>query len=84
MIDYLKICVRGKKIMKIKQASICDFEKIISFYNVMCAVLGEKDFLPDGNKGGFPSQDMVRDAIYSGSQFIGVENDKLLSDFLYM
>ena len=54
MIDYLKICVRGKKIMKIKQASMCDFEKIISFYNVMCAVLGEKDFLPDGNKGGFP------------------------------
>ena len=82
MIDYLKICVRGKKIMKIKQASMCDFEKIISFYNVMCAVLGEKDFLPDGNKGGFSSQDMVRDAIYSGSQFIGVENDKIVAAYI--
>ena len=82
MIDYLKICVRDKKIMKIKQASMCDFEKIISFYNVMCAVLGEKDFLPDGNKGGFPSQDMVRDAIYSGSQFIGVENDKIVAAYI--
>ena len=68
--------------MKIKQASMCDFEKIISFYNVMCAVLGEKDFLPDGNKGGFPSQDMVRDAIYSGSQFIGVENDKIVAAYI--
>lgn len=68
--------------MKIKQASMCDFEKIISFYNVMCAVLGEKDFLPDGNKGGFPSQNMVRDAIYSGSQFIGVENDKIVAAYI--
>ena len=50
--------------MKIKQATMCDFEKIMSFYNVMCEVLGEKDFLPDGDKGGFPSQDMVKDAIY--------------------
>lgn len=82
VIDYLKIRIRGKKIMKIKQASMCDFEKIISFYNVMCAVLGEKDFLPDGNKGGFPSQDMVRDAIYSGSQFIGVENDKIVAAYI--
>lgn len=82
MIDYLKIRVRGKKVMKIKQASMCDFEKIILFYNVMCAVLGEKDFLPDGNKGGFPSQDMVRDAIYSGSQFIGVENDKIVAAYI--
>ena len=30
--------------MKIKQATMCDFEKIMSFYNVMCEVLGEKDF----------------------------------------
>ena len=34
-----------------------------------------KNRIPDGNKGGFPSQDMVRDAIYSGSQFIGTENE---------
>lgn len=34
-----------------------------------------KNRIPDGNKSGFPSQDMVRDAIYSGSQFIGVENE---------
>ena len=65
--------------MKIKQATMCDFEKIMSFYNVMCKVLGEKDFLPDGDKGGFPSQDMVKDAIHSGFQFVGVESDKSAS-----
>ena len=68
--------------MKIKQAAMCDFEKIMSFYNVMCAVLGEKDFLPDGDKGGFPSQDMVKDAICSGSQFIGVENDTVVAAYI--
>ena len=49
--------------MRIKQAAMCDFEEIISFYNVMCEVLGEKDFLPDGNKGGFASQGMILHAI---------------------
>ena len=48
-----------KEKMEIKQATMYDFEEIMSFYNVMCEVLGEKDFLPDGDKGGFPSQDMV-------------------------
>ena len=47
--------------MKIKQATMCDFEKIMSFYNVMCKVLGEKDFLPDGDKGGFTVERCVRD-----------------------
>lgn len=68
--------------MEIKQAAMCDFEPIMSFYNVMCNVLGDKDFLPDGNKGGFPSQDMVRDAINSGFQFIGVENDIIIAAYI--
>ena len=68
--------------MKIKQATMCDFEKIMSFYNVMCEVLGEKDFLPDGDKGGFPSQDMVKDAIHSGFQFVGVESDKVVAAYI--
>lgn len=68
--------------MRIKQATMCDFEEIISFYNVMCEVLGEKDFLPDGNKGGFPSQDMIRNAICSGTQFVGIENDKIVAAYI--
>ena len=36
--------------MKIKQAAMDDFAEIMSFYNVMCDVLGKKDFLPDGEK----------------------------------
>lgn len=38
--------------MKIRQAEMDDLEEIMSFYDVMCQVLGEKDFLPDGDKGG--------------------------------
>ena len=68
--------------MKIKQATMCDFEKIMSFYNVMCEVLGEKDFLPDGDKGVFPLQDMVKDAIHSGFQFVGVESDKVVAAYI--
>ena len=41
--------------MKIRQAEMDDLEEIMSFYDVMCQVLGEKDFLPDVDKGGFPS-----------------------------
>ncbi len=68
--------------MKIKQAEMCDFEKIMSFYDVMCKFLGEKDFLPDGDKGGFPSRDMVKEAIYSGSQFVGVEDGKIIAAYI--
>ena len=68
--------------MKIRQAEMDDLEEIMSFYDVMCQVLGEKDFLPDGDKGGFPSQDMVREAICSGTQFVGVEHDKIVAAYL--
>ena len=68
--------------MEIKQAEMCDFEPIMAFYKVMCNVLGDKDFLPNGNKGGFPSQDMVKDAINSGFQFIGVENNKIIAAYI--
>ena len=68
--------------MKIKQAAMDDFAEIMSFYNVMCDVLGKKDFLPDGDKGGFPSQDMVKEAIFSGTQFVGVENDKIIAAYI--
>lgn len=78
----LKSGYEVSKTMKIKQATMCDFEKIMSFYNVMCEVLGEKDFLPDGDKGGFPSQDMVKDAIHSGFQFVGVESDKVVAAYI--
>lgn len=68
--------------MNIEQARTDDLEELMSFYSIMCEVLGEKDFLPEGNKGGFPSVEMVRNAINSGSQFIGVEDDKIIAAYI--
>ncbi len=46
--------------MKIVQATNDNLTELMSFYSVMCDVLGEKSFLPNGDKGGFPSQAMER------------------------
>lgn len=68
--------------MKIEQASMEDLAEIMSFYSTMCEVLGEKDFLPDGNKGGFPSRDMVERAVEDGSQFIGIEDERIVAAYI--
>ena len=40
--------------MQIREAFFEDFEELMEFYERMCRALGEKDFLPEGDKGGFP------------------------------
>ena len=40
--------------MKIVQATNDNLAELMSFYSVMCDVLGEKSFLPNRDKGGFP------------------------------
>ena len=60
--------------MEIREATPKDFEELNKFYEYMCRVLNEKDFLPNGNKGGFPSEEMILEAINSATQFIGVED----------
>ena len=45
--------------MEIRIANKEDFSELLSFYNRMCSVLGEQDFLPEGDKGGFPSEEMI-------------------------
>lgn len=49
--------------MLIRCAEEKDFRELRQFYDRMCEVLGEKDFLPEGDKGGFPSDEMVKNAI---------------------
>lgn len=68
--------------MNIVQAKKKNLSEIMSFYNVMCQVLGEKSFLPDGDKGGFPSETMVKDAITAGQQFIGIEDNKIMAAYI--
>lgn len=48
----------------------------------MCEVLGEKDFLPEGDKGGFPSDEMVKNAIAEKDQFIGIEDGQIVAAYI--
>lgn len=57
--------------MDIRTATPADLDPLMEFYDTMCAALDKMDFLPDGNKGGFPPRAMVIDAINQGTQFVG-------------
>ena len=54
----------------------------MQFYNDMCEVLDGKEFLPNGDKGGFPSAEMVSGAINEQEQFIGIEDGKNIAAFI--
>ena len=68
--------------MKIREAELRDLDELMEFYKKMCGFLGQKSFLPNGNKGGFPSRKMVEDAIRQHEQFIGKEDDKIMAAYI--
>ena len=68
--------------MEIVPAMQKDLEDLLDFYSAMCQVLGEKDFLPDGDKGGFPSRAMVEAAIQAGGQFLAREAGQVVAAYL--
>lgn len=65
--------------LKITEALNSDIEELMFFYDEMCAVLDKKDFLPNGNKGGFPSYKMIMKAIEEHNQFIGTEDGRIVA-----
>ena len=44
--------------MIIRYAEEKNFIELRQFYDGMCKVLSGKDFLPEGDKGGFPPDEM--------------------------
>ena len=48
----------------------------------MCKVLSGKDFLPEGDKGGFPPDEMIKDAIKERNQFIGIEDGRIVAAYI--
>ena len=60
--------------MIIRYAEEKNFIELRQFYDGMCKVLSGKDFLPEGDKGGFPPDEMIKDAIKERNQFIGIED----------
>ena len=56
--------------MIIRYAEEKNFIELRQFYDGMCKVLSGKDFLPEGDKGGFPPDEMIKDAIKERNQFV--------------
>ena len=68
--------------MVIRRADDKDYKELLTFYERMCQVLGEKEFLPDGDKGGFPSGEMIKGAIVRGQQFVGIEDERIVAAYI--
>lgn len=69
-------------ILDIQEAKNEELQEIMSFYNIMCEELGKKDFLPEGDKGGFPSLDMVVSAIKNRELHIGKEDGIIMAAYI--
>lgn len=68
--------------MIIRYAEEKNFIELRQFYDSMCKVLSEKDFLPEGDKGGFPPDEMIKDAIKERNQFIGIEDGRIVAAYI--
>lgn len=68
--------------MEIRTAYKEDLSELLSFYSRMCHALGEQDFLPEGNKGGFPSEEMMREAIAMKAQFVGTKDGRIIAAYI--
>lgn len=60
--------------MNIRAAVLPDFEPVLCFYDAMCKELQHKDFLPAENQGGYPSAQMIHDAICGEELYLGEED----------
>lgn len=68
--------------MVIREARIEDLKNIMIFYDMMCQELGKADFLPEGNKGGFPPEEMVVASIKKRDLWIGEEEDCIAAAYI--
>lgn len=68
--------------MVIREAEEQDRKEILSFFDRMCEELGKKAFLPEGNKGGFPPEDMVLTAIERNELYVGVEDGIIMAAYI--
>lgn len=68
--------------MIIRAGNITEIKEIAIFYDEMCKVLAKASFLPCGNKGGFPSEDMIYEAVENRELFVGIENDCIMAAYI--
>ena len=72
----------GARNMQIREAVFDDADELMVLYDRMCEVLGEEDFLPGGDRGGFPPKKMVESAIIQHCQFVGTEGGKIVAAYI--
>lgn len=68
--------------MIIRVAHKNEIEDIMFFYDEMCKVLDTANFLPEGNKGGFPSRKLVQESIENEELFIGIEDSRIMAGYI--
>ena len=68
--------------MNIREARENELQDILLFYSKMCEELGKKEFLPEGNKGGFPSKEMVITAIKNNQLYVGEEDGIIMAAYI--
>ena len=68
--------------MIIREAKIEELDKVMAFYEMMCRELASKDFLKKEYKGGFPSLEMVTEAIKNSCLYVGEENGEIAAAYI--
>ncbi len=68
--------------MIIREAKPEELDEIMAFYEMMCRELDGAAFLPNGNKGGFPSLEMVTEAIKNSCLYVGEENSEIAAAYI--
>ena len=68
--------------MIIREAKMEKLGEIMAFYEMMCRELASKDFLKKEYKGGFPSLEMVTQAIKREELFVGEEEGAIIAAYI--
>ena len=68
--------------MVIREAKKEDLQEVMLFFDMMCKELGKQDFLPEGNKGGFPPEDMVVSAIDGRELYVGETDGIIMAAYI--
>jgi len=68
--------------MVMREANSCEIDELVEFYDRMCKVLANSPFLPNGNKGGYPSREMIEGAVKNKEQYVGVVDGKIVAAYI--
>lgn len=68
--------------MHIRPASPDDIPALLVFFDFMCGELGKQAFLPKGNRGGFPSRELVERSVATDELILGEEDGRVMAAYI--